>query len=444
MRSERTPTAERVVIVGGGLAGLTAATILARAGRMVLVLDGARCVGGRAITQTIDGFQFNLGPHALYRQGEALRTLTELGIRFNGKRVASSGFGVRDNQLGVLPASVWTLFTTPLLTNAARRELLSFFVKIKRLDPSNYSGTSVAEWLATNIRRPDLRDMIRMLMRVASYVDDPQRQSADVALMQLRMALDGSVLYIDGGWQTLIDQLAVAAQGAGAAIMTGARAVAIEYDGAVSGIRLRDGSHIAADQVLLAVSPAEAVRLLHDRADAELQRFAAEAQPVRLATLDLGLRALPRPDCNVVFGIDRPLYLSVHSRYARLAPENGVVMHVTKYLGATHDTPAAIKGELEAMLDRAQPGWRDQVVAQRFMPGLVVANALTDAARGGLGSRPAVTAAQVPGVYLAGDWVGSTGWLADAAMASARRAAHAILEHRHVPAAKDSMVYAYS
>ncbi|MEJ7719336.1 MAG: FAD/NAD(P)-binding protein [Ilumatobacteraceae bacterium] len=58
------------IVVGGGLAGLTAAATLARDGRSVVVIEGASQLGGRARTRHHDGFDLNLGPHALYIGGE--------------------------------------------------------------------------------------------------------------------------------------------------------------------------------------------------------------------------------------------------------------------------------------------------------------------------------------------------------------------------------------
>jgi phytoene dehydrogenase-like protein len=56
-----------VVIIGGGLAGLTTATLLARAGKAVTLFEpSSREIGGRARTTEIDSFYFNQGPHALY------------------------------------------------------------------------------------------------------------------------------------------------------------------------------------------------------------------------------------------------------------------------------------------------------------------------------------------------------------------------------------------
>ena len=67
-----------VVVVGGGLAGLTAAATVAAAGKRVLVREKLGVPGGDARSTNKDGFIFNQGPHALYRGGAAEKILTQL------------------------------------------------------------------------------------------------------------------------------------------------------------------------------------------------------------------------------------------------------------------------------------------------------------------------------------------------------------------------------
>ena len=74
-----------VVVVGGGLAGLSAAVLIWRAGRSVVVPEQAGHLGGRAGTHIRDGIHWNLGPHALYCSGNAFRLFKNLGIPFNGR-----------------------------------------------------------------------------------------------------------------------------------------------------------------------------------------------------------------------------------------------------------------------------------------------------------------------------------------------------------------------
>ena len=52
------------MVIGAGLAGLTAAATAARAGRPVVVVE-AHAAGGRARTDERSGYRFNQGPHAL-------------------------------------------------------------------------------------------------------------------------------------------------------------------------------------------------------------------------------------------------------------------------------------------------------------------------------------------------------------------------------------------
>ena len=82
MHEPRTP---RTVVIGGGLAGLTAAASLASAGYDVTVLEAGEHLGGRARTRRRDGFELNLGPHALYRAGGGLAALRRLGVRVRGR-----------------------------------------------------------------------------------------------------------------------------------------------------------------------------------------------------------------------------------------------------------------------------------------------------------------------------------------------------------------------
>ena len=64
MRTVTGPT-DRVVIVGAGLGGLSAALRLAGAGREVTVLERATVPGGRAGLLEIDGYRFDTGPTVL-------------------------------------------------------------------------------------------------------------------------------------------------------------------------------------------------------------------------------------------------------------------------------------------------------------------------------------------------------------------------------------------
>lgn len=99
------------------------------------------------------------------------------------------------------------------------------------------------------------------------------------------------------------------------------------------------------------------------------------------------------------------------------------MIHAAKYLGSEPPAdPHAVRRELEEALDLLVPGWRPRVVHDRFLPEMVVSTALTTTA-----ARPDPAVPEVDGLFVAGDWVGGEGLLADASLASARAAARALL-----------------
>ena len=99
MDTKQTPSGPiDVAIVGGGLAGLTAAATVAAAGLRPVVYERRRDLGGDARSSTSEGFIFNQGPHALYRGGAAERTLQELGVELRGGVPPVEGRIVFDGQ----------------------------------------------------------------------------------------------------------------------------------------------------------------------------------------------------------------------------------------------------------------------------------------------------------------------------------------------------------
>src|SRR5262249_56467578 len=102
--------------------------------------------------------------------------------------------------------------------------------------------------------------------------------------------------------------------------------------------------------------------------DGPVRRYAAAATPVLAACLDVALARLPRPRVTFALGIDEPSYYSVHSAVARLGPDGAAMVHVARYLGDATPEPKRLEQQLEGVLDRLQPGWREAVVQRRVLP----------------------------------------------------------------------------
>jgi phytoene dehydrogenase-like protein len=385
---------DAVVVIGAGLAGLTAAATAARAGKPVVVVE-AHAGGGRARTDERGGYRFNQGPHALYRGGEAWRILRELGVTHQGHMPPLRGArGARDGKPAGLFGPSMSSLVTRLLTAS----------------PARWAGRSAAEWADSLGRNRDVSDLARMFIRVSTYVADLEGLPADLAISQLKMGLFRGVSYLDGGWARLVEGLSSAASAAGASIRTHQPATGISAIPGGWGVTLAGGEVLRATAVVIAAGgPPTARKLLPvDPAWPEL------GPPVTAACLDLGLREC-RP--SLLFGVDEPLYLSRHCPPGDLAPEGGSLVHVMRY-GARH--AGLDRTELHRFA-RLAGITDDQIVEERFLADMVVTHLLPGPEQG-LAGRPGVTSTGAEGLYLAGDWVGPVGWLTDAAMASGRRA----------------------
>jgi phytoene dehydrogenase-like protein len=445
---------KNVVVVGGGLAGLAASIYLARGGRTVTLFEKRRAIGGRAITNLRQGYRFNLGAHAFYRGGIGAAVCRELGIPLRGQITKPRALALLGNDELRLPTNWLSLITTSLLSFRGKRQLVTALLHIRRFGGTRAGATTLREWLDARMSDARARQVLEALIRLATYADHASTIAASAALAQMKIALRGT-LYVDEGWQKIVDSMHSTAISSGVHFVSSSRIVGVVHDHSVRAVELGgleldsdrmdtqaiafpeqrpedvEGALIPADTVLLAVDPVTAAELAGEAGSAW-----TSARPLTAACLDVALRGLPEPRNVFALGIDKPLYYSVHSAFAQLAPKGGALIHLVKYRKEQYATNEELEGsrprrtsaaiedeqELEELLDRMQPGWREVLVHRRFLPAMTVANALPTPGA----SRPSPVTS-VNGLYIAGDWVGDEGMLSDASLASARAAAKAIL-----------------
>jgi phytoene dehydrogenase-like protein len=110
-----------ILVIGAGLAGLTAARVLTQSGRRVRVLEAADHVGGRVTTRQVSGFTLDAGYQVLFPAYPAVRRHLDLaaldlvaippaGVVRRGSRADVLGDPFRD------PASLPSTLTTRALT----------------------------------------------------------------------------------------------------------------------------------------------------------------------------------------------------------------------------------------------------------------------------------------------------------------------------------------
>jgi len=401
------------------------------------------------------GYRFNLGAHGFYRFGAAAAVLRELGIPVRGARAKPKAIALYEGERYRLPNGFLSFVLTSLVSIRGKWQVALALLHVRRFGGTRTGDMSVRDWINERVADASARRLLEALIRMATYSDHLDEESAPLALTQFRAAMRGT-LYIDEGWQKIVDSLHSAAISSGVNFVSSSRIVGVVSDGdAVRAIELGglefdsdrmdtqaiaypeaspedvEGALIPAQTVLLAVDPLTASTLAGDVGSSW-----TAARPVTATCLDVALRSLPMPKNTFALGIDRPFYYAVHSAFAQLTPKGGALIHVVRYRKELQASDEELDGsrprrsaavvtneqELEELLDEMQPGWRDVLVHRRFLPAMTVSNALV---RPGA-KRPPVSTG-IRGLYIAGDWVGDEGLLADAALASARAAAKAIL-----------------
>ena len=408
-----------IVVVGGGMGGLVAAAVAARSGASVTLIDSAR-LGGRARTTDKDGYRFNQGPRAVYLSGATGRVLQELGVSLPGGPPATGiASVVYRGEVHRLPATPALMIKSGLMGLADKARLGRVLARLSRLDTAALADRSTTQWIHGLGLGDAAATLVATLIQVATYSADLDRLSADAGAAQLRAAATGpGVRYLDGGWQRMVDELANIATAAGARLIDRRPVRSIEAGPA--GYRVvTDGESIVAGALIMAAgSPATAERLLPG--DHTFDRLGPD---VTAACLDLGLASAPTP--LAMFGMDEPLYFSTHCPPADLAPEGGAVVHVMRY-GARDGV--ADQAELWDFAARCQVRSED-AVTKRFLPRMTVSYASPVPENGGLAGRPGAAVPGLAGAFVAGDWVGGEGLLADASVASGRDAAAGALAH---------------
>ena len=174
-----------VAVVGGGVAGLSAAYRLKQRGIRVVVYEAGDRVGGVVRTERRDGFIAELGPNSLAAVTPALRGLfAELGLDHSllpASPAARVRYIVKKKKLLPLPTSPQDFLTTRLLSNGAK---LAFFGEAL-IDPGE--GT-VDESIATFVRRrfnQEVLDYVANPFVAGIYAGNPEQLSVRHALPRI-------------------------------------------------------------------------------------------------------------------------------------------------------------------------------------------------------------------------------------------------------------------
>jgi phytoene dehydrogenase-like protein len=365
-------------VVGGGLAGLTAAITCAEGGASVRLFDAHETLGGRARSTDVP-YKANLGPHAIYAGGVLWEWLTARGLMpplarplLTGVRFHYDGAVHRTPPLSLIP---------PGLRLRGRMAPVDQDFRSWVID---HADDRTAEFLSS-------------LAGVYTFYHDPGMLSAAFVwerTQRLLLTARPPARFIVGGWTMLVDALERRARELGVAIVTGQRVHTLPEPPAIVALELCDARRLLDDDTLQWLSG-------------------------RTVCLDVGLRE-KRGDPWVVSDLESSGWIERYSAQdPSLAPagEQLAQAQMPIHPDESADDAAA---RLEELLDASFEDWRERVTWRRRQ--------VMDGRSGALDlpgttwrDRPAID--RRDGIFLCGDQVAADGCLSEVSFASAIEAA---------------------
>ena len=460
----------RTVVVGGGLAGLTAALACAERGAAVWLLERSWRLGGLAgsfvRSSPAGDLWVDTGQHVFLRCCTAYRQLLErLGVAgavtlqdrlavpvVRPGSTPGAGPVTAELRRSPLPAPAHlapALARFRLLGPADRMRVVRAALALRRVDPASpgNDAASFGGWLAAHGQNPRTVAALWDLFGVAALNAPAARASLALAAQVFRTGLLDDASAGDIGWSRVPlqhlhgDAARRRLEEMGAEVVTRARVTGLRSQGGAWAVTTQDGTQDRttqhhADRVVLAVPPIVAEDLLPAGSLALPAGWAAR------------LGSAPIVNVHVVYDrqvLDRPFLAAVDSPvqwvFDRTEPAGlrPGAQYLAVSLSAAVDAVAQPSAVLQESILPALAALLPAAGSARVLDTFVTRepHATFDPAPGQAALRPPPTTAH-PGLVLAGAWT-DTGWPAtmEGAVRSGLAAAAALERPVAVPAARE-------
>jgi oxygen-dependent protoporphyrinogen oxidase len=297
------------VVIGAGIAGLTAAATLRRRGCEVTLLEAHERAGGSAWSERIDGHLVERGPNTFRIPPAMAAFLREHGLasRLQKAQPASSKrFLLRAGRLVPVPMSLLAFARTPLLTRGGKRRLLA--------EPFQRGGDPTGESVAEFTERRfgcETRDALIAPFLTGVYAGDEHQLGAEAVFPTLVAAERGSGSILRGllvnalhgagskgswggtwsagnGISALTDALAVSLDGA---LRLAARASSIGFEDGVYRVEIEaeSGSRTIRSKALVLALPAQPAAALLGALDREAAEAIGSVESAPVASVAISI-----------------------------------------------------------------------------------------------------------------------------------------------------------
>jgi len=432
-----------VIVIGGGLAGLAAATRYIDGGGRVTLLEGRPRLGGATWSTRRDGLWIDNGQHVFMRCCTAYRGfLRRLGVedkvhlqRRLAVPVSAPGGSTAWLRRQALPAPLHLAASLLRFAHLPWRERLRAARTVRRLgrldrDDPRVDRRSFGAWLLEQGESPQAIERFWDLLIRPTVNVSAQDASLALAAKVFQTGLLEASDHADIGWSRVplqelhADAATRLLERGGASVQLRTRARAIESGGRAAPRVQVDGAWRDADAVILATPHEEAAELLPPGAGvdpADLRKLGRS--PIVNLHVVYDRRVTPH---DFVAGVDTPLEW-VFDRSDGAGLETGQYLAVSlsaadEYVGVPVD---ALRRRFLPALEALLPGARGARVLRFF--ATCERAATFHQVPGSAALRPGTRTA-ASGLYLAGAWT-DTGWPAtmEGAVQSGLAAAEAAL-----------------
>ncbi len=247
-----------VVIVGAGMAGLTAAYLLQKKGYKVHIFEAANQVGGRVRTDRVEGFLLDRGFQLFYSAYPEVKNFIDVkklnvGQIYNGALIRYNGdFNLLSNPNKQLR----DVLSTIVANNANLKDKLKM---LKLLSESNGIGekkfgnnlkdVSAREYLEEQEFSDKFINSFFKPFLASIFLDNDLQTSSTLLKFIFKMFSKGTVGLPENGMAAIPEQMANKLQPGTIHLQSKVKKITS------TGIQLLKGDFIAADRVLLATNP---------------------------------------------------------------------------------------------------------------------------------------------------------------------------------------------